>query len=99
MEIVTNEFSSKTVRAAVVEDSTIKPKPEAAVEDSTIKPKPEATVEDSTIKPKPAAAVGDSTIKLKPAASKPKFSKRDATLNLSEVLLGKMRFLGGNAPS
>ena len=86
MEIVTNEFSSKTVRAVAVEDSTIKPKPEAAVEDSTIKPKPVAAIEDSTIKPKPAA-------------SKPKFSKRDATLNLSEVLLGKMRFLGGNAPS
>ena len=38
-------------------------------------------------------------MKPKPAASQPKFSKRDATLNLSEQLLGKMRFLGGNAPS
>ena len=33
------------------------------------------------------------------APAKPKPTKRDATLNLSEQLLANMRYLGGNAPS
>ena len=45
------------------------------------------------------ASIEDFTMKPKPAAAKPKPTKRDATLNLSEQLLAKMKFLGGSAPT
>lgn len=59
---------------------------EEATDESPLKPANSASIEDLVMKPKPVAAKGKPT-------------KRDATLNLSEQLLGKMKFLGGNAPS
>ena len=73
-----------------------------ALPDSPEKKVPSAgedATDESPLKPMKSASIESFEMKPQAAVAKPKPSKREATLNLSEQLLANMRFLGGNAPS